>query len=120
MKAAKPTDWRIEALPESTAKIRLGRAFTKQEMKQIRKGLVPQQMEDKWFIYWENDCLYFHRSWTGHCIYVARFMEDAKEWRMIDAVANRDAEQYSEAVDEIDAQQISGLIDVLLLHREAQ
>ena len=22
-------------------------------------------MEDKWFIYWKDDALFFHRSWTG-------------------------------------------------------
>jgi len=34
-------------------------------------GLVPEEIEDKWFIYWEDDTLFFHRSWTGNCIYVS-------------------------------------------------
>jgi len=26
-------------------------------------------MEDKWFIFLEDDWLYLHRSWTGTCVY---------------------------------------------------
>ena len=33
--------------------------------------------EDKWFIYWENDTLFFHRSWTGVCVYIVRFTSPA-------------------------------------------
>ena len=41
-------------MPPKSAVVRLDRAFSPQEMKRIRKGLVPQQMEDKWFIYWKD------------------------------------------------------------------
>ena len=37
-------------------------------MDQIRAGHIPEMMEDKWFIYWQDDRLFFHRSWTGYCI----------------------------------------------------
>jgi hypothetical protein len=37
----------------------------------LKRGLIPQAMEDKWFIYFEDDWLYFHRSWTGYGIYKA-------------------------------------------------
>ena len=76
-------------------------------------------MEDKWFIYWNDDALFFHRSWTGFCIYVVRFAADGATWRMIQADVNRDRRQYEETDDDRDARLISYLIDVLLLGRHA-
>ncbi|KHD11831.2 hypothetical protein PN36_16130 [Candidatus Thiomargarita nelsonii] len=97
----------------------LDRTFSPEEMKRIRRGVVPEEMEDKWFIYWENERLYFHRSWTGFCIYVVRFTTEGDSCKMIEAYVNRDTEQYKETSDEIDAQMISYLVDVLLLHQQA-
>jgi len=65
MKTATQTDWKTKAFPSKRTTIALNRRFSEIEMRQIRKGLVPQQMEDKWFVFWEHDALYFHRSWTG-------------------------------------------------------
>ena len=119
MKMAKPTDWKIQALPSKRTTIRLEQTFSPQEMKRIRRGLVPEQMEDKWFICWKDDILFFHRSWTGFCIYVVRFAAEGDRYKMIEADVNRDPEQYNEASDERDAERISYLVDVLLLHQEA-
>ncbi|MFH5803645.1 hypothetical protein [Alienimonas sp. DA493] len=94
--------------------------FSPQEIERIRLGLVPGQMEDKWFIYWQDDALYFHRSWTGICVYVVRFEIDGDSYRMCEADLNREPSQYSQTNDDHDAAMISYLIDVLLLEREAE
>lgn len=60
-------------MPAARALLQLAREYTAQEFKSIIEGLVPQQMEDKWFIYYEEPWLYLHRSWTGFCIYIVRF-----------------------------------------------
>jgi len=88
-------------------------------MECIRRGLVPEQMEDKWFIFWEDDSLFFHRSWTGFCIYAVHFICDEEHCRMASAEANRDPAQYSMDLDERDTELISYLIDLLLLRRRA-
>jgi hypothetical protein len=119
MKAAKKSDWKTEALPSKRTTVRLARVFSPQEIKRIRKGLIPQEMEDKWFIYWKDGTLFFHRSWTGFCLYVVRFAASINSSVMIEAEVNRDPEQYSETSDERDAKMISYLIDVLLLHQHA-
>lgn len=97
----------------------MDRTFSSQEMKRIRRGLVPEQMEDKWFIYWKDDTLFFHRSWTGFCIYIVRFAAEGNSCRMIEADVNRDPEQYKETSNERDAEMILYLVDVLLLYQEA-
>jgi len=117
MKTAQASDWTTKPLPSKRAKIALERTFSLEEMRLIQKGLIPQEMEDKWFIYWKHDALHFHRSWTGVCIYVVKFLPEDDACTMFEAEANRDPEQYGETSDETDAKLISYLIDVLLLRR---
>ncbi len=117
MRAARPEDWETEPLPERRTAIVLDRTYTGEEMEKIRKGLVPEVMEDKWFIYWKDGKLFFHRSWTGFCIYVVRFAEQDGLWRMVQAEVNRDPGQYRETSDERDAEMIPFLVDALLLRR---
>lgn len=119
MKAAEPSDWKNEALPVQRTTVRLNRAFSPAQMRKIRLGLIPEAMEDKWFVYWRDDTLFFHRSWKGICIYVVRFAAEGDSHRMIEAEVNRDPQQYQETRDERDAEIISYLIDVLLLQRDA-
>jgi len=53
--------------------------FTEEQYHRLQKGLIPTAMEDKWFIYCENDCLHFHRSWTGLEMYRAPIITEANE-----------------------------------------
>jgi hypothetical protein len=78
VKTAKPTDWKTEALPSLKSTIRLDRTFSPDEMNLIKRGLVPEEMEDKWFIYWKDGTLFFHRSWTGYCLYAVHFVAESE------------------------------------------
>jgi 8-oxo-dGTP diphosphatase len=116
----KASDWDTKPFPEKSVSIVLDRKFDESEMKSIRNGLKPQEMEDKWFIYCENDILYFHRSWTGFCLYRVYFEKADDHYKMFKADLNRDKVQYTEESNEYDALLISFLIDALLLHRNAE
>ena len=83
MRIAVPSAWKTKDLPARRASVTLDREFSRKEMDHIRQGVIPEVMEDKWFIYWNDDALFFHRSWTGFCIYVVRFAADGDTWRMI-------------------------------------
>jgi hypothetical protein len=72
-KPAKREDWKTEPFPEATVNLALERIYSTAEFAQIAQGCVPQQMEDKWFIFYEAPWLFLHRSWTGYCIYQVRF-----------------------------------------------
>jgi hypothetical protein len=120
MKPAKQEDWNTKPLPAKRASLSLDRTFTQAEMGRIKQGLVPAEMEDKWFVYFDSNALYFHRSWTGICIYVVQFTENKDSWHMTEADVNRDSEQHKATDDKHDSQMISYLVDVLLLHREAE
>jgi len=119
VKPAEPSDWKVKPLPEKQTTIPLDRLFSQAEMQKIRQGLRPEQMEDKWFIYLKDEALYFHRSWTGICMYILRFKTEEGSVRLIQAEVNRDPEQYQNVDDKYDADLIYYLIDVLLLGRAA-
>jgi len=116
---ATKADRETSELPSQHESVVLNRLFVPEEMERIRAGLVPQEMEDKWFIYWTDNSLYFHRSWTGFCIYVVHFVKEGERFRMCRAELNRDPQQYKETSSAKDAEMISYLIDVLLLNRTA-
>ena len=69
-------EWKTKEMPEQRDPFILHREFTEQQMEALRKGNIPQGMEDKWFWYMEGNTLFAHRSWTGHCIFVIDFKED--------------------------------------------
>lgn len=96
--------------------IRLDRIFRPDEVVLLKRGVIPVEMEDKWFIYWLGNSLYFHRSWTGFCVYVVQFAvaEDGSA-RIVSVLANRDPDQYSVLNDVVDAEMLASVIDVLLL-----
>ena len=47
--------------------------YSHDQFERIRRGLIPYEMEDKWFIFLENSVLYLHRSWTGKPVYKVEF-----------------------------------------------
>ena len=76
-------------------------------------------MEDKWFIFLEEDVLYFHRSWTGVCIYQLTLKKEGAEYRVVEALANRDLNQYSATDEHFDKNLLTFLIDRFLLGRDS-
>jgi len=50
-------------------------SFSEEQYLKMQKGFIPKAMEDKWYIYFENDCLHFHRSWTGLEIFRAEIVK---------------------------------------------
>ena len=47
--------------------------ISREEMQAIAMGYAPMDMNDKWLAFMEGDCLFLHRSWTGHGIYEVTF-----------------------------------------------
>jgi hypothetical protein len=104
--------------PQKRSLIPVDRHFTPAEMDRIKRGVIPMEMEEKWFIFFKGNRLYFHRSWTGFCVYVAHFKrgQDGHVLHLIEA--NRDRKQYGEQDDAYDRRLFCYLIDLLLLGRQ--
>lgn len=110
-------DWKILPLAAQRADIRLTRRYSADDMARIRRGLIPREMEDKWFAYVEGETLHLHRSWTGFQIYQVTFAADGDGFVAARAEVTRDPEQYRQTDDDADARALESLIDALLIHR---
>ncbi len=84
--------------------------FTEKQFAKIIRGLIPEQMEDKWFIFYENEWLYFHRSWTGNGMYKAKIIKEENSYYIKEFWAERNKEKYKNEDDNEDKQTISLLI----------
>ena len=91
--------WKTEPLPAVRAPLPFDASYTSDEFERLRRGLIPQQMEDKWFIFFEEPWLYFHRSWTGHAVFGLRIERRDIAYKVVEAWVNLDPQQYhSESV----------------------
>jgi hypothetical protein len=113
MAPARRMDWQAKPMSTLSARLTITDTYTLEEFAHISAGLVPQEMGDKWFIYYEEPWLYLHRSWTGYCIYRIRFeaLTDGNGIRLIEAWVNRDPEQHPETNDQRDIRLLKILID---------
>lgn len=108
-----PSDWKIDAMPEETEIFYSGRALMPYEYKKLILGLKPNSMEDKWFVYYQKQKIYFHRSWTGHCIFIAE-VEDSDSIRLGKVISNKKPEQFGLKGIEEKKDMFNKLIDYLL------
>lgn len=96
------TDWQIHPLPDRRTEFLAGFEYDDVEMASIRKGFLPIDMDEKWFIWFADDVLYLHRSWTGICVFEVRFEQADSGWRATSITVNRDEEQYGGTDDDDD------------------
>lgn len=81
---AKPSDWKH--LPfEGMVPLPYCAAFDDEQFERLSDGLIPRAMEDKWFVYLDNNLLCFHRSWTGQGIYQVVIVHDGERHTVADA-----------------------------------
>lgn len=69
---ATSASWNHEPFIEGIA-LPLQATFDEALFDRMTHGLIPVQMEDKWFAFYEQPYLYLHRSWTGLPTYRLRF-----------------------------------------------
>ena len=107
-------DGNSQPLPEKHTTLQIDRRFSKQDMEHIQRGFAPKSMDDRWFIFYEGNTLYLHRSWTGHCIFEADFEKNDEEYIITQLRANRDEEQYRSVSDANDIDTFLGLLEIYL------
>jgi hypothetical protein len=66
---ANRNSWKILPFPANLIELNFEFSLSRQQFTAMKKGNIPQEMEDKWFLYYEDGHLYFHRSWTGIPVY---------------------------------------------------
>ncbi len=117
MRIAKRDDWKTEPMPCAFTNITLEQVYSQQEFERITAGVIPDCMEDKWFVFYEAPWLYMHRSWTGLCFFKARFEVVGESVKIAQVQVNRDPAQYSNTNEEYDASMLKMLLDSLTKRR---
>lgn len=112
--------WKTCEPPHLREGLRVQHSYSLEEFDQLKLGFEPQAMEDRWFVYFESPWLYFHRSWTGHCIYRVRFELDQGKATAVEAWVSRDSEQYRGTNSSYDGELLQFLISSLLLKRSVE
>ena len=87
--------WKLHPMPERAVRLPLRMRFSRSEVARLQRGNIPREMEDRWYVYFHDDWVNFHRSWTGFCIYKLRLEVDGDCYRIAEAWVNRDREQYA-------------------------
>src|SRR5580698_7934636 len=124
MTRASRTSWKTLPPPQQREPLGFAAAFNDAETELLVLGLVPKDMEDKWFIYFEGPAyrqgwLLLHRSWTGACIYGVHLERSPGGARVADSWVSRDPAQYKGTDVEYDRKLLRFLMDALLLRQPA-
>lgn len=92
----------------------LAMSFTTEEYENLRQGRIPQQMEDKWFIFLEGDWLYLHRSWSGFCVAQVEIKRTTDAmYSITDCWIERDAKFHTSIGDQADIGLIRSILSFL-------
>lgn len=86
--------WTILPMPEQYITIPVGVVLPDNAMECVKYGHIPDAMENHWFMYCDDSTIRYYRSWTGFCIYVARYEKVDEGYKIIDLTVNRYPEQY--------------------------
>src|SRR4051812_1265160 len=120
MSSATRDSWKTLPPPAKKKTLGFSALYTDADAEKMMRGLVPEAMEDKWFVYFFEDWLYFHRSWTGACIYAVRLESSSASVRVVDSWVSGDPQQYRADDLAYDRKLVAFLIDALLLGKPAE
>lgn len=101
-RSATADSWTTQPMPNEHTTIRTDIKVSSEAMEIIRKGHIPEAMEDHWFMYCDDEYIRYYRSWTGICIYEAHYEKTDDGYTITSLKVNRSQNQYQETNDRRD------------------
>ena len=99
-------------IPVEKAALGYQKFFRTVDANKIMSGYKPEDMDDRWFIYYEDSWVYFVRSWTGYHIFGFKLAVSPNgSANVIASWANRNIDEYQSKSKENDIQTINDLIN---------
>ena len=111
-RVATKDSWNIEPMPEKHITLPMDETISSAAMRTVKLGHIPEVMEDHWFMYCDDTTIRYYRSWTGFCIYIAKYEDDGTNCRITELTVNRDPEQYANTNDEEDMSLFLSLLPI--------
>jgi len=93
-KVATKDSWKTEPMPAESVLIPMNVKIPRSAMQIVKWGHIPDAMEDHWFMYCDDSTIRYYRSWTGICIYIAKYVVEEDQCIITELQVNRDSEQY--------------------------
>jgi hypothetical protein len=104
-------------MPDQHTRLELDGVFSAENMSSIQRGYIPSNPNDKWFIYFDDGWLHFHRSTTGTAIFALQIVAHGDHFIAPIVIVNRNPEQYRNTDDAYDVTLMAYLIDRYLFGR---
>ena len=102
IEVATKKSWKNMPMPDKKTVIPMDATIPSAAMRIVKYGHIPQAMEDHWFMYCDETTIRYFRSWTGICIYEAKYEDDGTTCRITELTVNRDPDQYGSKDDRKD------------------
>lgn len=115
---AKRTDWQTKPMERGKAPVLLARTFDAAQTARIEAGVLPREMEDKWFVFEEEGRVFLHRSWTGNAIYEIALEPAGNGRRIAEAWVTADRGVYAREGHDDEARALSRILDMVVLGGE--
>jgi hypothetical protein len=115
---ARSNSWENKAMPDSVVALPFDKTYSIAEFGVLSRGCIPKEMEDKWFVFMDDNTLFFHRSWTGLCIYKVIFEKNADRYVAVAAFVNQDPDEYNCSNSNYETTLLTWLIESFLLHNQ--
>lgn len=112
MKIATKDKWTTKPMT-NPKKLEVAISLTNKQLRKLKIGLVPNEMEDKWFAYFDKGFIHFHRSWTGYEIFKAELHINKNGCLINDFWVEQNFERYNEKIDERNIANFERHIDYL-------
>lgn len=117
-KIATRDSWKNQPITDPK-KIGIDLRFNREQFQIIKKGHIPECMDDLWFIFFEDDTLYFHKSWSGRGRLKAKFTKKNDEYVIEEFFAERN-KNFGENENNAHRHDLISLISFVLLNIDAE
>lgn len=102
-KVATKDSWKTLPMPEKNVVIPTDITIPDAAIRIVKYGHIPDAMEDHWFMYCDETTIRYYRSWTGFCIFEAKYVELGDVCRITELKINREPSQYGSKGNKKDA-----------------
>jgi hypothetical protein len=111
---ASVTSWKHEPFKQGVP-LAYQAFFDVAESASLKAGLIPQAMEDKWFVYYDEPHLFFHRSWTGQPVYRLTLRNVPNGFEVTEALWSKDIADTTKPDFDYQVKLLDFLVSNLLL-----
>lgn len=108
--AATRESWKTLPQPTEKEHFALTLSISEDALERMMHGVIPEDMSDRWFVFFESGWLYFHRSWTGSCVFGIEIQRSATGAAPGDCWVSRNEAEYTSTDIDRDRDTLTALI----------